>query len=74
MITEVRDVLNFPKIHNLLIAPYGSNVGKRGGAMLLLLLNKFSMSDDGKPNYEHFNISTTPVTNKIFQQVFLNTI
>ena len=42
--------------------------------MLLVLLNKFSMNDEGKPNYEHFSVTTTPVTNKTFQQVFLHAL
>ena len=73
-INEVRKTLNMGKLHNLMLVPFGENEGKRGGAMLLILMNKFCIGDGDKPVFDKFDVSTTPVTNKIFQQVFLHSL
>lgn len=49
-----------------MIVPIGENKGKLGGAILLILVNKFSMGDDDKITFESFNTSTSPASNKIF--------
>ena len=51
-VNEVRQALGIDKIHNMMLVPFGENRGKHGGAMLLCLLNKFSMGEEGKPTYE----------------------
>jgi len=73
-INEIRETLNMGKLHNLMLVPFGENEGKRGGAMLLILMNKFCIGDGDKPTYEKFDVATTPVTNKIFQQVFSHSL
>ena len=74
-INEVRSTFTLDiKVNNLMIVPLGQNVGKNGGAMLLVLLNKFCFGEDDKPQQENFSISTSPATNKIFQQVFIQVL
>ena len=47
---EVRQVFNIEKkLQNLMIVPFGENQGRRGGAMVLILFNKFCMGEDDKP-------------------------
>ena len=48
---EVRQALNMvdQKLQNLMILPFGENQGRRGGVMILILINKFSMGEDDKP-------------------------
>ena len=48
------------------MVPFGENTGRRGGALLLILINKFSVGEDDRPQFENFNVATTPVSNKIF--------
>jgi len=69
-VNEVRNALNMGKLNNLMIVPFGENDGQRGGAMIFILINKFNASEEGKPSFEKFDVTTTPVTNKIFHQIF----
>lgn len=57
-----------------MIVPFGENIGKHGGVMIFILMNKFSMGEDDKPSFENFNISTTPITNKVFQSTFVHVL
>ena len=66
---KVRD-----KLQNLMIVPVGENKGKHGGALLVIMLNKFVMQDDGNPTFDNFNVSTSPGCNKIFQMTLVNTL
>ena len=52
-----------------MLIPFGNNVGKQGGAMCFVLMNKQQQSgdnDDGKVNYDNFNPTQTVLTNKLF--------
>ena len=62
------------KLQNLMIVPVGENKGKHGGALLVIMLNKFTMQDDGNQTFDHFNVSTVPACNKIFQMTLINTL
>ena len=48
---EVRQAFNMEsqKLQNCMIVPFGENTGRRGGAMILILINKFTMGEDDKP-------------------------
>ena len=67
-VNEVREWIKMnEKLRNLMIVPVGENKSKRhGGAILIVLLNKFNMGDDGKMVFENFSPSTNPACNKIF--------
>ena len=65
-VNEVRNTLKIrEKLRNLMIVPIGENKGKHGGAMLLILVNKYVM-DDGKMTFDKFDQSTIPACNKVF--------
>ena len=66
---EIRQAFNMEsqKLQNAMITPFGENQGRRGGTIIIVLLNKFTMGEDDKPQYENFAVSTTPVSNKVFQ-------
>ena len=75
VVNEVREALNFKqKVHNLMIVPFGQNVGKQGGALIIILLNKYSMNEEDKPVFEPLQPQASPVCNKVFQQTFVNVL
>ncbi len=52
-VTEVRTTLGITsKLNNLMIVPFGRNQGKSGGALILVLINKYSIGDDDKQKFE----------------------
>jgi len=66
-INEVRNWFSVTnKLQNLMIVPVGENKGKHGGALLVIMLNKFTTGDDGNPSFDNFNTTTSPACNKIF--------
>lgn len=75
-VNEVREWIKMnEKLRNLMIVPVGENKSKRhGGAILIVLLNKFNMGDDGKMVFENFSPSTNPACNKIFQMTLINAL
>jgi len=42
------------KLRNLMIVPVGENKDKHGGAILIILLNKFSVGDEGTVAFDNF--------------------
>ena len=73
-ISEIRTSLGLStmKINNLILVPVGDNQGKKGGAMVIVLINKFFMGDEDKPTYENFTPSTTSACNKVFQKTLVH--
>ena len=58
-----------------MLIPFGANVGKLGGAMIFILINKLQQSreaDDGKVTYDNFNSQAIILTNKIFLAQFIH--
>lgn len=72
VVNHVRETLQLKKVNNVMMQPFGQNENKMGGAMLLIMLDKFSMSEDGKKMNEKFEPSSSPVNSKVFQNVFLH--
>lgn len=71
---HVRETFSLKKVSNLMIVPFGDNEGKAGGVLLLVLLDKYIMNEDGKRVNEKFDPIASPVTNRIFQQVFVHSL
>ena len=66
-VNEVREWIKMnEKVSNLMIIPVGENQGKHGGAILIILLNKFSFNDSGKQVFDNFSPSCVPACSKIF--------
>ena len=50
-VNEVRNAFNLVtmKVNNLMMVPVGENQGKKGGAMVIILINKFTLGEEDRP-------------------------
>ena len=74
VVQELRSEFNLGKLHNIMILPFGQNVGKRGGVLILILLNKFVIGEDDKVKYEKYDEWSAPITNKVFLHTFTHAL
>ena len=62
------------KFANLMLVPVGENKGKEGGALVVIMQNKYAIDEEGNFNYVNFSATTSPTCNKVFQLTFVNTL